>query len=369
MPSLEAYTQHIQSAWDAAWLTNQGPLVRRLTERIAVALRSSEPVLTCNGTVPLQIALNRLAGRGEVITTPFSFIATASSIAWEGCTPVFVDIDPEHLTIDETLIEAAITPQTTAILATHVFGNPSAIEAIEDIARRHNLFVLYDAAHCFGVEYKGRSLFEYGDVSTCSFHATKLFHTAEGGAMFVPDESLKTRLRPAVSFGQIGPDSFDGPGINAKMSEPHAAMGLAVLDEFPRIREERRRLVALYHELLTGSGLRYPKIREGTTWNHAYMPVLFANEASLLACMERLRKEGIESRRYFYPSLDEVAYLPAAHAPVSHEVSRTILCLPLYVGLEDEQVERIVKILRAALLESAEDSVGAPAPAPSGVAP
>ncbi len=208
IPPLEEYQAIVKRAFDNEWLTNRGELVLELEEKLKEYLQVSNIIVRNNGTIPLQIALKLLGGGGEIITTPFSYVATTAAIVWENCTPVFVDIHPEYLTIDETKIEAAITPKTTCILATHVFGNPCNIEAIEAIAKKHNLKVIYDAAHCFGVKYKGKSIFEYGDVSTCSFHATKLFHTGEGGAVFCNDEALRHKIFYSRNFGHRGPLSF-----------------------------------------------------------------------------------------------------------------------------------------------------------------
>src|SRR5690554_1140381 len=229
LPPIEEYTQWVQKVFDNQWLTNRGELIRLLEDKLKDYLDIDWITITNNGTVPLQIALKLLAKQGEVITTPFSYVATTAAIVWEHCTPVFVDIHPEYLTIDETKIEAAITQKTTAILATHVFGNPCAIEEIERIAKKYNLAVIYDAAHCFGVKYNGKSVFEYGDVSTCSFHATKLFHTGEGGAMFSSNAELQHKLFYSHNFGHNGPLDFHGLGINAKISELQASMGLAVI--------------------------------------------------------------------------------------------------------------------------------------------
>ncbi|MFY8213233.1 MAG: DegT/DnrJ/EryC1/StrS family aminotransferase, partial [Flavobacterium sp.] len=229
-PPIEEYHAQVQRIWDNQWLTNRGALLVELEKKIThhLALQESKMIIMNNGTIPIQIALKVLAKGGEVITTPFSYVATTSAIVWENCTPVFVDIHPEYLTIDETKIEAAITSQTTCILATHVFGNPCNIEEIERIANKHKLKVIYDAAHCFGVTYKGKSIFEYGDVSTCSFHATKLFHTGEGGALFTKDPVLFQQCFYSHNFGHNGPLAFHGLGINGKISELQAAMGLTV---------------------------------------------------------------------------------------------------------------------------------------------
>ena len=235
LPPIELYTEWVQKAYDKQWLTNRGELVQLLEERLKGYLGVEWMTVTNNGTIPLQIALKLLGKGGEIITTPFSYVATTAAIVWENCTPVFVDIHPEYLTIDETKIESAITEKTTCILATHVFGNPCAVDVIEAIAKKHNLYVIYDAAHAFGVTYQGQSIFNYGDVSTCSFHATKLFHTGEGGAMFAKDSEIRHQLFYSHNFGHNGPLDFYGLGINGKISELHAAMGLAVFESIDAI--------------------------------------------------------------------------------------------------------------------------------------
>jgi dTDP-4-amino-4,6-dideoxygalactose transaminase len=252
LPPIEEYTAQVQRAYNNHWLTNRGELVKELEQKLIDYLQLSESkiLITNNGTIPIQIALKLLGKDGEIITTPFSYVATTASIVWENCTPVFVDIHPEYLTIDESKIEAAITDKTTCILATHVFGNPCHIEEIERIATKYNLNVIYDAAHCFGVQYKGKSIFEYGDVSTCSFHATKLFHTGEGGAVFCKDPDLFQKFFYSHNFGHNGPLDFHGLGINAKVSELQAAMGLAVLPYMEHILSERKKVVDLYDKTL-----------------------------------------------------------------------------------------------------------------------
>lgn len=345
-PPLEEYQQQLQRVWKNQWLTNRGELVKELEEQIKERLGVNRMVATTNGTLPLQIALKVLAGRGEVITTPFSYVATTSSVCWENCTPVFVDIHPEYLTIDQTKIEAAITPRTTAILATHVFGNPCDVEAIEDIASRNGLKVIYDAAHCFGVTYKGKSLFNYGDVSTCSFHATKLFHTGEGGAMFCQDEELHHKLFYTHNFGHNGPNDFHDVGINAKMSELQAAMGLSVLPYMDRIVEARKRVIQYYDQHLDFEVLQKIRIRENTQWNSSYYPVMFEDEQQLLLAQDALNAEGIFPRRYFYPSLNTLDYLSGSSMPVSESVASRIICLPLYYDFPMDQLELICGILR-----------------------
>jgi dTDP-4-amino-4,6-dideoxygalactose transaminase len=346
LPPLEAYQAQVKRAFDNCWLTNRGELVQELEQRLMATLDVSQILLMTNGTIPLQIALKLLGKGGEVITTPFSYVATTSSIVWEGCTPVFVDIDPEHLTIDETAIEAAITPRTTAILATHVFGNPCHVEAIASIAAKHGLSVIYDAAHAFGVRFGGKSIFDFGHVSTCSFHATKLFHTGEGGATFCNDPELAHRIYYSHNFGHDGPLAFHGLGINGKMSELQAAMGLAVLPHVNDIVTDRKRVTALYDTLLADAPLQHMRLREGTQWNHSYYPVLFPSEAHLLRVLGVLLKEGVQPRRYFYPALSNLPYVTTAPMRVAEDVASRIACLPMYHGLAKDDVERICAIIR-----------------------
>lgn len=345
LPPIKEYNSWIKKAFDNQWLTNRGELVKLLEEKLKDYLNIDWITITNNGTIPLQIALKIFGNQGEIITTPFSYVATTSSIIWENCTPVFVDIHPEYLTIDETKIEEAITEKTTCILATHVFGNPCNIEVIEKIAKKHNLKVIYDAAHCFDVEYNGKSIFEYGDVSTCSFHATKLFHTAEGGAMFTNDKELKHKLFYSHNFGHNGPLDFHGLGINAKISELQAAMGLAVFPYMQDILSNRKNTVDKYGELLDFSKLQKLKIRENTKWNYSYYPVIFETEEKLLEVQKKLNENNIIPRRYFYPSLNTIPYVNGNEMPVSESIAKRILCLPLYVGLENEEIKMVCEII------------------------
>ena len=314
-------------------------------EKLQEYLGVKQVIPMTNGTLPIQIALNAFADGGEVITTPFSYVATTSSIVWEKCKPVFVDIHPEYLTIDETKIEAAITDKTTAILATHVFGNPCDVEAIEVIAKKHNLKVIYDAAHCFGVTYKGQSVFNYGDVSTCSFHATKLFHTGEGGALFCQDNATKQDMWLRHNFGHDGSEKFHGLGINAKMSELQAAMGLSVLPYIVEIICERQRVCGYYDQHLDFNSLKKLKLREGTTWNYAYYPVIFKSEAQLLKIKSKLEENDIFPRRYFFPSLEDLPYVNSNNCSIAKDIASRILCLPLFYKLEDLFLDKIISII------------------------
>lgn len=345
LPPIDEYNQWVKKAFDNQWITNRGELVDLLEAKVKSYLGVDWLTITNNGTIPLQIALKLLARGGEVITTPFSYVATTSVIVWENCTPVFVDIHPEYLTIDETKIEAAITSETTCILATHVYGNPCNVEAIESIAKKYNLSVIYDAAHCFSVNYNGKSIFEYGDVSTCSFHATKLFHTAEGGAMFTKLDELKHQLFYSHNFGHDGPLAFHGLGINGKISELQAAMGLAVFPYIDHIIDERKQIVEFYNSALNFSNLQKLRIRENTQWNYSYYPILLESEKRLLEVQKQLNDANIFPRRYFYPSLNTVKYVGVKSMPVSEDISKRILCLPLYAGLEKQNLDKITRIV------------------------
>lgn len=349
LPCQEEYQSILKRAWDKGWLTNRGVLVEELENKLKDYLNVAHVIATTNGTLPLQIAIKTLELTGDIITTPFSYVATISSIVWEGCTPVFVDIHPNFLTIDESKIEGAITDKTTAILATHVFGNPCEVETIQRLAEKHNLAVIYDAAHCFGVTYKEASIFSFGDISTCSFHATKLFHTGEGGAMFANDVLQHERLFNHHNFGHDGPEAFHGLGINAKMSELQAALGLAVFPYIPFILNARKSVCEQYNALLCDTELQFLEIRANTVWNYSYFPVIFRDEAQLLKVKEALNKRNIFPRRYFYPSLDELPYVSTKACEISRKVASCILCLPLYVGLKDGDIKNIVTIIKTKL--------------------
>jgi dTDP-4-amino-4,6-dideoxygalactose transaminase len=348
-PPIEDYQNHLQRIWDNQWLTNRGALVLELEEKLKEYLSVSNILVMNNGTIPIQIALKILGNKGEIITTPFSYVATTASIVWENCTPVFVDIHPEYLTIDETKIEAAITPKTTCILATHVFGNPCNLEAIEAIAAKYNLKVIYDAAHAFGVTYNNKSIFDFGDVSTCSFHATKLFHTGEGGALFCKDESLLHKMFYSHNFGHNGLLDFHGLGINGKISELSGAMGLAVLPHMEFILKGRKEVVDCYQTNLDFSKLKTIKIREKTQWNYSYYPVVIENEGALLQVQKALNEQDIFPRRYFYPSLNTINYVNGALMPISESIASRVLCLPLYADISLEDVKKIISIINKTL--------------------
>ena len=345
-PPKNDYEKQITRIWENKWLTNNGELFIELSVKLKKYLKVNHILPMTNGTLPIQIALKVYGNKGEIITTPFSYVATTSSIVWENCTPVFVDINPNYLTIDETKIESAITKNTTAILATHVFGNPCNIEVIEKIADKHNLKVIYDAAHCFGVNYNGNSIFNYGDVSTCSFHATKLFHTGEGGALFCNDNEAIHKMTYSHNFGHNGPEKYHGLGINAKMSELQAAMGLSVLPHMKDILKERKRVCSFYDNNLDFKILKKIKIRENTDWNYSYYPILFESEEALLEALENLKLNDIYPRRYFFPSLENLPYINSDKScHISEDVSKRIICLPSFYDLDNNTLQLIVNII------------------------
>jgi dTDP-4-amino-4,6-dideoxygalactose transaminase len=347
---MEEYVGYLAGIWERVYLTNAGPLVVELEKSLKDYLGVKHLFFVNNGTIALQIALKALDLKGEILTTPFSYVATTSSIVWEGSTPVFVDIDPLTLCLDPALLEAAITPQTVAIMATHVYGNPCNVEAIDAVAQRHNLRVIYDAAHAFGVTYKDTSVLNYGDISTLSFHATKLFHTVEGGAIVTNDDELAHRISYMRNFGHNGPEAFWGVGVNGKSSEFHAAMGLCVLPKVDELIRRRREISELYDTLLADTPVRRPLLQEHTTrYNYSYYPTVMPSEEVLLAVRDALNAADITPRRYFYPSLNTLKYAGQQSSPVSEDISKRALCLPLYYELTDEEVKVIISIINSVI--------------------
>ncbi len=345
MPPKEEYLELLTGIWDRNWLTNNGPLVNQLESRLKSYLGVNHLLYLSSGTIGLQLAIKSLRLTGEIITTPFSYVATTSSIVWENCSPVFVDINPESLNIDVNQIENSITVKTSAILVTHVFGNPCEIDKIQEIAKRRKLKVIYDAAHSFGVKYKGKSIFKYGDISVTSLHATKLFHTIEGGAIFTKDSNLLKEMAFMRNFGHNGQGEFYGIGINGKNSEFHAAMGLCNLNYIDEILQYRRRQYLLYNQLLSKLRCEFQVINNDTEYNYAYYPIIFESEKITLRMIRELEKFEIYPRRYFYPSLNKLNYVPDASVPVSESITGRIICLPLYHGLSDEEQNMIAEIL------------------------
>lgn len=349
LPPIEEYEQYIKEIWDVNQLTNQGPLLKRFEKDISQFLNVKNFQFVSNGTVALQLALKALdITEGEIITTPFSYVATTSSILWERCTPVFVDIKSDDYCINPELIEQAITEDTKAIMAVHVFGNPCDVEAIELIANKHNLKVIYDGAHAFGVTYKGKSLLSYGDVSTCSFHSTKLFHTIEGGGVFTNDDKVNEKIELIKRFGHNGDDHYM-LGINAKANEFQAAMGLSNLKYIDSLIESRRDAFTLYTELLSNA-IKKPQENNDTQRNYIYYPVEFEDEATALKVIDKLQSNDIYPRRYFYPSLNTLPYIKNKQSsPVSELVASRILCLPLYSYMDESDIRLISRLVNECL--------------------
>jgi dTDP-4-amino-4,6-dideoxygalactose transaminase len=346
LPPADEYKQYLDGIWQRNWLTNNGPLVNELELQLKKYLGVKHLLFAGNGTIALQMAIKALALKGEIITTPFSYVATTSSIVWEGCTPVFADVDAATCNIDPVKIEAAITPNTSAILATHVYGNPCDVDAIDAIAKKYKLKVIYDAAHCFGTLYKGKSIFEYGDIVTTSFHATKIFHTVEGGAVFTKKAELLKAMAYLRNFGHDGPEKFSSAGINGKNSEFHAAMGLVNLKYIGQILEKYKVLAGHYDDKMKRVQACKPVCIEQGATNHAYYPLLFQTEELLTKCVEALNRNNVFPRRYFYPALSSVLpYVQHVQMPVADDLSKRALCLPLYYDLSTEEIDFICRII------------------------
>jgi dTDP-4-amino-4,6-dideoxygalactose transaminase len=354
LPPLSEFIPYLEAIWESKTLTNRGPMHQRLERELCEHLGVEHISLFANGTLALVTALQALRITGEVITTPYSFVAGAHSLLWNGISPVFVDIDPVSLNLDPARIEAAITPQTTAIMPVHCYGTPCDVDAIQQIADNYNLRVIYDAAHAFGVQHHGRSLLQAGDLSILSFHATKVFNTFEGGAIISPDAKTKQRIDHLKNFGFVDEVTVVAPGINGKMSEVNAAMGLLQLQHVDGAIARRAQVEALYRQRLSGlPGLRLLQPPADTVRNHSYFPILVGNDFAVTrdALYALLKDQGIHGRRYFYPLISEFPmyrHLPSARTellPVAHAISREVLCLPMYPALTDEQVHRVADIV------------------------
>ncbi len=345
---LEEYIPYLKTIWETGVMTHNGPMVQRLEKELCNYLNVKHVVCVANGTCALQLAMRALNLTGEVITTPFTFIATANIIAWERCRPVFVDIDPGTWNIAPDKIEERITDKTSAILPVHVFSVPCDVGRIQAIADKHGLKVIYDAAHAMAVEVGGKSILRYGDISGVSFHATKLFNTAEGGACVTDDDTLAERVRRMRFFGFDDRKDIVDDGLNAKMTEVSASLGLANLKWLDHVRRNRREKYELYRDFL--SEMPYITFQKyNPEYNYSYMPVLFDSEELLLRVVAQLNGDNIYPRRYFCPSLNTVPIFdPQASLPVSERVSRTILCLPLYDTLSSIDIERICRHIAVA---------------------
>ncbi|QNG99604.1 DegT/DnrJ/EryC1/StrS family aminotransferase [Pseudomonas sediminis] len=357
LPELDEFIPYLRSIWGSKTLTNGGPMHKQLEASLCEYLGVEHISLFSNGTLALVTALQALRVTGEVITTPYSFVATAHSLLWNGIKPVFVDIDPVTLNLDPAKIESAITPQTTAIMPVHCYGHPCDVEAIQRVADNYNLRVIYDAAHAFGVKDAGGSILRYGDLSILSFHATKVFNTFEGGAIICPDEKTKKRIDQLKNFGFVDEVTVVAPGINGKMSEVNAAFGLLQLQHIDAAINKRRMVDQTYRELLKDIvGIRCVDDAGEVRANYSYFPVLV--ESAYPLCRDelyaKLKESNIFARRYFYPLISEFPmYRGCASArtenlPMARKVSEKVLCLPIYPALEREELERVVRVIRQA---------------------
>ncbi|MGB6150349.1 MAG: DegT/DnrJ/EryC1/StrS family aminotransferase [Pricia sp.] len=344
LPPLHEYFKYLQQVWDSNHVTNNGPIATELEKRLTDHLGVSHLQYVTNGTVALQLAIKALGLTGEIITTPYSYVATTNSILWENCTPVFVDIDPKTFCIDPKKIEAKITEKTSAILATHVYGVPCDVAEIERIANGRNLKTVYDGAHAFGVKVDGKSIFEYGTISTVSFHATKIFHTIEGGAVITNDAELAEQVFLLKTFGHRNDDYYMA-GINGKNSELHAAIGLCNLNTIDYIIRERKTIFERYSSLLSHLPIKTLQISAENEHNYGYFPVVFENHKTMMKVKTALEHQNVISRRYFYPSLNQLPYIAGESCPVSEKISDSVLCLPFYHDLSTENLERIAEII------------------------
>lgn len=353
MPPMEEYVEELKGLWDSHWLTNNGEKLQRLEGELRAYLHTPYLSLFTNGHMALEALLRAMKLQGEVITTPFTFASTTHALVRCGLKPVFVDIDPDTYTLDPSKVEAAITPRTCAILPVHVYGNLCDHEALENIARRHELKLIYDAAHAFGVMKDGVSAAQMGDAAMFSFHATKVFHTIEGGAVATADAALWDALALERNYGIVDEETVLYAGGNAKMSEFQAAMGLCNLRHLQKNIDERRHLCQLYDTLLTGGGFKLPAKQPGVEANYAYYPVGFTGKLSRDEACERLKAHDIFARKYFYPlvtDFDCYRSLPGFDStltPAAKLASAQVATLPLYPGLTDGDVKQICSILLA----------------------
>jgi len=346
MPNREKFHAYVDQILDSGWLTNRGKCVRELEDNLQDYLGVRNVVLTCNATLALQVAYKALELDGEVITSPFTFIATASSVKWGGLDVVFADIDSQTLNIDVQKIEQAITDKTSAIVPVHVFGNPCDVEAIDALAKKHGLKVIYDAAHAFGVRYKDKSILNHGDISILSFHATKLFHTIEGGALIVNDDALCEKVRKMINFGFTGPESIECLGINAKMNEFQAAMGLCLLDDMDVVIMRRQEITEIYNTRFANCDVAKPVWMSERSNNYAYYPIILKDEVTTKNVQKALNDNMIFPRRYFYPSLDTLNFLSGnQYTPTSQDIASRVLCLPLFTDLKNNECESISEII------------------------
>ena len=353
LPSLDDFMPYLQDIWNRKWLTNNGHYHQELEKALCEYLKVPYVSLFTNGTLPLMCALQALRITGEVITTPYSFVATTHSLWWNGIKPVFVDIDPVTCNIDTNKIEAAITPKTTAIMPVHVYGKPCDTVRIQEIADKYGLKVIYDAAHAFGVEINGQSILRAGDMSTLSFHATKVYNTVEGGALICHDEKTKRRIDYLKNFGFAGETTIVAPGINGKMDEVRAAYGLLNLKQVDSAIEARYQVVTRYREALRNvEGLSFMEDMSGVRHNYSYFPIFIDAEKYGMTRDElyvKMKEHRVLGRRYFYPLISEFSTyrgLESANSnnlPVAHKVANSVICLPMYHTMDIETIDYVVR--------------------------
>lgn len=346
LATLEAFANEVSRAWESGILTHNGPMVQELEKEVARQLNTKNVISVVNGTIALQLPFKAFKLKGEIITTPFSWVATCSSILWENCTPIFVDIDEHTFNIDPNKIEDAITHKTVGIMPVHVFSNPCDIEAISTLADKHKLKVIYDAAHAMFVNYKGKSVMEYGDVSATSFHATKIFNTGEGGACITTNDELHEQLKRIRFFGHDDNKDIIEDGMNGKMTEIHAALGLVNLKLTEQVLTKRKAIFEFYHSAL--AHLDFVKFQkfDKEEYNYSYMPILLDSEARLLKIDKALKENQIYARRYFYPSLNTIKTLGQyTEMPISESIAQRILCLPSHNNVTTDNMDNIVKII------------------------
>lgn len=351
LPNRVMYKKYVDEIFDSNWITNRGKMVQTLEKKLEKYLNVKNLLLVSNGTMALQVAYKLLNLKGDIITTPFSFVATTSSIVWEGLNPVFVDINRNSLCIDADKIKEKITDKTSAIVATHVYGNCCDVNKIKEIADENNLKVIYDAAHGFNVTMSGKSILDFGDISTLSFHATKIFHTIEGGALIIKDDDLYEKAKKIINFGFSSKGTIECLGINAKMNEFQGAMGLCLLEEVENQIKKRKHIYYKYRSKLKGTKhISIYEYEQGLCPNYSYFPIILDSEELLLKVISKLNDNHINPRRYFYPSLNNLEYVKKQKMEISEDISKRILCLPIYGDLEEECVEKIICVIKECTL-------------------
>lgn len=356
LPDLNEFGESLREIWESKWITNNGSYHQRLESALAEYLKVPYVSLFTNGTLPLITALQALRVTGEVITTPYSFVATTHALWWNGIKPVFVDIDPQTGCIDPNRIEAAITPKTTAIMPVHVYGKPCDVDAIQYIADKYGLKVIYDAAHAFGVEVEGKSILNAGDLSTLSFHATKVYNTIEGGAMVMHDEKMKRRIDHLKNFGFAGETEVVAPGINSKMDEMRSAYGLLNLKQVDSAIEARHQVALKYRKALQNiEGITFWDDIHGVKHNYSYFPIFVNAEKYGMTRDElyfKMKEQGILGRRYFYPLISDFApyrgltSATKANLPVATKMANEVICLPMHHGLSEGEIDRIISVIQ-----------------------